>query len=264
MRLIWATALSALVGSALVGCGAGGTSPAAPRTDGSAAMTYVVKTVTEAGQARPLVKGSQIRVTFDGGRITISAGCNTMSGTYRLAGSRLRVHGLATTDMGCPEALMAQDSWIAGLFAAPATLVTGQHPSITARRTVLTLVDRRVASPDRPLVGQRWLLAGLTNAATASSAGAQVFLQIDAGGTARIDERCTWLTADATVEGDAIIWGPLTQHPHSCPYSKNQGAEAILDRAVRHVLTGTTTATVVEKSLTITRGADGLMFTAYP
>ncbi len=63
-----------------------------------------------------LVAGSVVRVTFRDGGVAVHAGCNSMSGSYRIDGDRLVVGQLATTEMACEPDLMAQDQWVAGLL----------------------------------------------------------------------------------------------------------------------------------------------------
>jgi heat shock protein HslJ len=67
-----------------------------------------------------LVEGTSISFSFEGERISVNAGCNTMNGGYTLAAGTLEAPQLAQTMMACDEALMAQDEWIAGLLAAGA------------------------------------------------------------------------------------------------------------------------------------------------
>ena len=67
--------------------------------------TFLSESVTQDGRPLPLVAGTSIRLTFhDDGRLTASAGCNSMGGPVRTDGGRIAVADLATTEMGCdPE-----------------------------------------------------------------------------------------------------------------------------------------------------------------
>jgi len=51
---------------------------------------------------RPIV-GTEIRLSFDGGRVQGSAGCNSFGGAYVLTGNQLRVSDLMRTLMACPN-----------------------------------------------------------------------------------------------------------------------------------------------------------------
>lgn len=76
--------------------------------------TTFVSTSTE---GHDLVEGSTIRLSFADGRLAVRAGCNTMSAAYDVTDGRLAWSGPPMgTRMACPEDLMAQDTWLAGLI----------------------------------------------------------------------------------------------------------------------------------------------------
>lgn len=72
-----------------------------------AGNTYVSTTV----EGRRLVDGTTIRLAFDGDDLEVEAGCNILSGPYRLENGRLSAD-LGTTQMGCEPAREAQDAWL--------------------------------------------------------------------------------------------------------------------------------------------------------
>src|SRR5690242_1395189 len=129
-----AAAVTLLAG--LAGC-AQATDDPAPAGDPAPSGTYVVTSVTVAGKPHELVPGTEIRLTLDDGHLGLTAGCNHLSATYELEGDRLTAGPMGGTEMGCPGPRMAQDTWLAGLFANPATLGGGDPLTLTAGDVVL-------------------------------------------------------------------------------------------------------------------------------
>lgn len=263
MRSRWAVALVAMI--ALAGCGEdtgdtrddGDTGAAngdgAPRLAGE----YVVTGVTEGGDARGLVSGTQARLTFDEGTLGIQAGCNHLSGDYTLDGDRLTVGPIGGTEMGCPQDRMDQDTWLAGLFAEPVTVAEGPL-TLTAGDVVLTLAEREAVSPDAAVTGTRWVLDGFVDGDAASSVpgGVEAWLMIT-DGRARVMPGCNTGQGDVTVAGDTLDWGPLGLTRMACPGDRGE-----VERRVLSVLDGHTAYTIEEHSLTITKGEHGLTFRA--
>ncbi|MGH2687416.1 MAG: META domain-containing protein, partial [Actinomycetota bacterium] len=109
-----------VVGAVAAGCagGAGGEGGGG----GLRGRTFLSESVTGDGRPLPVAAGATIRLTFhDDGRLTASAGCNSMGGPVRLDGGRLVVEGLSTTEMGCDPTRHARDEWLAAfLSGAPA------------------------------------------------------------------------------------------------------------------------------------------------
>ncbi len=89
-----------------------------PSTPDLAGRTFVG--VTSRGRA--LVPGSTVRLTFDAGRLTVRAGCNTMFGEATWTDGVLDAGRLASTRMACPPELMAQDDWLAALLTSRPTI----------------------------------------------------------------------------------------------------------------------------------------------
>lgn len=262
LRLLAASLVFAVLGVVLLSCGDRGDADPGP-ADGATTLdvTYVVTGVTDGGEPRPLVKGSEIRLRFDGDQLGISAGCNSMGGTYTLDGTRLTVSDLSMTEMGCDAPLMEQDSWVAGLFAEPVQLMTGAEPSLISGDVVLTLADREQVSPDKPLVGTTWTLdsigtGGADGAVSSVPEGASASVTFRDDGSVRIFDGCNGGGGPVTVNGESITWGQIAFTLKGC------GDPGVVEvsRAIHEVLTGSTTFTIEEKSLTITNGTRFLGF----
>lgn len=91
--------------------------------------TFLSESVTRDDEPRPLVEGTRIRLMLhEDGRITASAGCNTLSGSMEVERDRIVVGELSTTEMGCEPALHDQDEWLADVLVAdPAYVLDGDR-----------------------------------------------------------------------------------------------------------------------------------------
>lgn len=153
-------ALAAVTATVLAGCGSqkaaddGG-------SDGIDDGTYVATTATVDGADHPLVPGSQIVLTVDGGRISLNSGCNQMSGDATWSDGSLRLDALAMTEMGCAEPLMAQDSWLATVFTGTLA-VDGDAGGFTLTKGGTELsFDPQEPVADAPLAGTPWTLTSM-------------------------------------------------------------------------------------------------------
>lgn len=165
-------ALAALV---LAACGSDDADPADDAGDSTLPPAGLDLDGTEyrstAVEGHELVDGTTISLSFDDGSLSVNAGCNTIFGGYSIDEGILVVDALAQTEMGCEPALMDQDQWLADLLSAgPAITVDGDTLTLTADDgTVLTMVDREVADPDRPVEGTRWVVTGIVSNDAVSS-----------------------------------------------------------------------------------------------
>lgn len=268
LRLLAASLVFAVLGVVLLSCGdRGGTDPGPVVGSTTLDVTYVVTGVTDGGEPRSLVAGSEIRLRFDADRLGITAGCNSMGGTYTLDGTRLSVADLATTDMGCDAALMEQDTWVAGLFGRDVQLTTGAEPALISGDVVLALADREQVSPDRPLVGTRWELDTLVDGEAASSLpqGSSGFLTLTT--KTRYDTSVPCGSSQGgryTVEGDRITFTVGSVGIADCFGGDPDiaGGNSLVSEAFREVLGAGARWSIEENRLTITRGDRGLGFTA--
>ena len=75
-----------------------------------------------------------IRLSFETGRLSVSAGCNILGGSYRLEAGVLRLDQISSTAMGCDEPDMAQDQWLVGVPAGGPDRDPGRgHPDPVRR-----------------------------------------------------------------------------------------------------------------------------------
>lgn len=66
----------------------------------------------------PLVDGTSVNIQLTEGRLSASAGCNTLMGTYTVADNVLSVPMLASTRIGCPDDLADQDQRLEQLLTS--------------------------------------------------------------------------------------------------------------------------------------------------
>jgi len=57
-------------------------------------------------------------IMFDDGTMSVIGGCNTMNGAYSIDDGVLTAGPMVMTRMACPDPLMDQDTWFAGLLGA--------------------------------------------------------------------------------------------------------------------------------------------------
>lgn len=265
LRLLAVSVAFAVLGVVLLSCGdrddapGPGTEPGQTRLD----VTYVVTGVTDGGEPRSLVQGSEIRLRFDGDRLGISAGCNAMGGTYTLDGTRLTVSALSMTEMGCDAPLMEQDTWVAGLFERDVQLTRGAEASLISGEVVLTLADREQVSPDRPLVGTKWVLDsigsdGADGAVSSVPAGVTAWITLGRDGTFTVNDGCNGGGGNWVDDTDAVIFSDLVTDLRACVDPAVQEVAA----AVRKVLDGTVGFVLEERALRLSGPGGHLGFRA--
>ena len=154
---------------------------------------FLSTSVTDNGANRPLVPGTQIRLSFRDGQLGASAGCNSIGGTYRLDNDILVFDGGSMTEMGCDEPRHAQDDWLSAFLASrPAVVTAGDRLTLTSGGTVVSLLNRETADPDRPLVGTTWTVDSIISGDAVSSVpdGAVATLQFAGDGTVAVNTGC--------------------------------------------------------------------------
>ena len=246
-----------------------GDQSAAPAPDGGAlgdltGRVFLSSAVTEDGQPRPLVEGTQISVEVsDDGRLIVNAGCNTMSGEATVDGDRLTAGQLATTEMGCDPPRHEQDAWLGDFFAAhPTYALDGDQLRLTSGATVVELVDRTTADPDRPLEDTVWQLDSIVAGDAVSSVPGETptTLTIVGGNIEIADTGCNGGGGTAEIDAAAseLTVGPLIWTMMACGEPS-----ATIEQAFNDVLEGTIAYEIEAGTLTLSHpDGQGLMFKA--
>jgi heat shock protein HslJ len=239
------------------GASPGGSEPPGPGGPGAIDGRTFLSTAI-AGRA--LVPGSQVRLSFEGDRIGASAGCNSMGGSYAVDGGRLVVGALATTEMGCDPALMDQDTWLGGFLDGASIALAGDMLTLAKDGVTLTLLDREVADPDRPLVGTRWVVDGLVSGDAVSSVPAGVVATLAfSDGEVAVEAGCNSGGGTAEIGETTITFGPIALTEMAC------GPDAMaVEQAVTAVLSGTADYAIEADSLSLSGAGVGLLLRAAP
>ncbi len=249
------TARLILIAFVLAGCDllgdAGGGDAALDGTE------WLSLAVTEDGEDRPLVDGTQIHLRFTDGQLGASAGCNSMSGAYRFEEGRLIFEGGGVTEMGCDEERHAQDEWLFGFIGAqPSVAQEGDKLTLTSGATVITLQDREVAEPDLPLTGTTWTVDSIISGDAVSSVpnGATATLVFTDDGRLELDNGCNSGGGTYEVTDGTLRVGELMTTLIGC-----DGPAAQLEAAVMGVLNaGELEYAIDAGSLTLMAGDQGL------
>jgi heat shock protein HslJ len=217
--------------------------------------TYLSESVSVKNEPKTLVAGTRIRLSFPSDdRITATAGCNILGGTVNVAEDRLSITELGTTEMGCDPARHAQDEWLASVLTAwPAYRIDGTHLVLQTEDTVIQLLNREVAEPDRALVATTWEIDGLVSGTSASSIPAGTYA------TVIIDANTVRIAIDSCNEGSANIKiGPSTIEVEALVMTDIACADAPtrLESAIAATLKGKVDYSIEAASLRLTR-SDG-------
>ena len=252
-----------LVGAAVLvaACTSSSSSSAAsstPSPDSGAALdghAYLSMSVT----GRDLVAGSRVRLGFQGGSISVNAGCNTMNGGYQVVDGKLKIGQMASTMMACSQPLMDQDTWLAAFLPGAAVKLDGSTLTLSKDGVVLTLTDVKVANPDRPLEGTMWVVDGIVanNGVSSVPAGVTATLVFTNIAVA-VDTGCNTGSGSATHTDATITFGAIALTMKAC-----QGDAATVEKAVTAALTGDQPYSIDGDKLKIGGdGKDGLRLTA--
>lgn len=240
---------------------AAGCTPAAADLDG---RDFLSVTVTDNGAARPLVAGTQIRLSFTPGSLGAQAGCNHIGGTYRIDGGVLVFEGPGMTEMGCDPQRHAQDDWLVTLLSSRPTLeLVGDNLTLTAGATVVRLADRRVVDPDRPLAGPTWVLVALINggvdgAVSSIPDGVVASLTFLDDGTVQVQTGCNSGSGRWALDGPAIRFADLVLTVQGC-----LGSAGEVEGSLLSVIGSVNVQPTIQASqLLLQAGGQGLQFEA--
>jgi heat shock protein HslJ len=219
---------------------------------------FLSTSVMEDGVERPLVAGTQIRLGFADDRLSASAGCNSMGGTYRLDGSLLVVDGLAMTEMGCDPERHAQDDWLSAFLGArPSVRLSGNELALEGGGTIIRLLDREVADPDLPLAGTLWTVDSIISGDAVSSvpAGVVATIRFAGDGQVAIDTGCNDGSAVIEVAAGTLRFSQVVVTEKFC-----DGPAGEMEQAVLAVVQAGVPVTyeISARSLTLMAGASGL------
>jgi heat shock protein HslJ len=185
-----------------------------------------------------------------------------MSGQYALDDGRLVVGQLATTEMGCEPALMDQDAWLGGFLDGAIVAVSGDTLTLANDGVTLTLLDREVADPDRPLIGTRWVVDGLvSNDAVSSVPVAVVATLVFTPDGVAVEAGFNSGGGAVAIAETTLTFGPISLTEMAC------GPDAMaVEQAITSALTGTVAYAIEADTLTLAGAGTraGLILRANP
>ena len=219
-------------------------------------MTFVSTEVT----GHDLVPDTQVLISFEDGRMSASAGCNTLSAGFTVHEGSLTLDGQpASTMMGCQDDLALQDGWLAGFLSeGPTPERDGDTLTLTGGEVTVTMLDQAVAEPAKPLTGTRWTLDSIVDGETVSSVPANVdlpTLQLTENGEATVSTGCNRGGASVDIGDATLTFGPMRLTKMAC-----QGEGPTVEAAVVAVLDGEVEYTIEGLQLSITNGEQGLVY----
>jgi heat shock protein HslJ len=162
--------------------------------------------------------------------VSANAGCNQLSGAYSLDGTTLVVDNLASTQMGCNPARQAQDEWLAAVLTGrPTVALSGDDLTLTTAKDELRLRDRRVADPDRPLIGTTWKVESIItpDAVSSVAGGEKAAFTFAAHGGVTGNTGCNEFTGAFERTPDTITFGRVAMTKMACT-----GGADTMERAV--------------------------------
>ena len=208
--------------------------------------------LTQAEGFQP-AEGSTVRLAFTEGKISFNAGCNTHNGTFSKEGDALVVPSgsVASTMMACLPPLDAQDKWLTGfLVGKPTIALDGDTLTLSTNTAKLTFVDRVVADPDRPLVGQKWLIDTIIDGDAASSVTGTPSVQFQTDGRVLVNTGCNTGSGPYEANGSNLKFGMVALTRKACLSEQIAKMESHI---VKVISDGSATFRIEASKLTIER-----------
>ncbi len=193
------------------------------------------------GLVEVIAKDRPMLFRFEDGRISGDTGCNQVSGSYTLDGSRLMIgKNMASTMMACPDSLMKQEQAVTAALVAVATYQQAGDRLELLDSTDQALLDFQVFKPS-PLVGKTWVLEvydqgnqGLASPIT----GTEVSLEFHEQGTLGGSDGCNRYMSGYQLEDDHLTIGPIATTRMACRGSADVAAQAAAYAAMLGTVTG--------------------------
>ncbi|KAA0116101.1 META domain-containing protein [Mycolicibacterium sp. P9-22] len=216
--------------------------------------------VTVAGEQIP--GGGPLTLSFADGQLSAYAGCNRGSGPADLADGHLSTQ-LATTMMGCPPPYADADAWMGRfLEARPAWSLSADTLTLTTDTATVTLRDKAVVDPDRPLLGTTWRVDTLVSAQAAMTSvaleQARPTLTLHADQSVTGWTGCNTFYGRAEVSGSTVTFAPVNTGGPVCA-----GELGDIERSIVGTLEGPVQAIIDADRLTLSGAkGDGLVLRA--
>jgi heat shock protein HslJ len=217
--------------------------------------SFVGTSASESGHPRPFGAGTTVRVRFQGGGLRYTVGCNSMAAWVDLNGGRLVLRDGTSTLVGCGGSLGEDEAWLYSFMEdQPQWHLQDTHLTLTTANSVLRLLDRRVAEPNRSLEQPtRWLLRSVTVAGSTAVVPADKLPMIEfVGGRFFGGTTCNDFSGNVVMNGDSLFLSGLQVGPIPCTEPM-----ATIERGLLALLDGPVDAKVSGDTLVINNGGAG-------
>ncbi len=208
------------------------------------------------GEEVPIIDTHPITITFEDGRVSGTASCNSYGGEFDLSGSSISFGDLAMTEMACmpPETMDAEQIYAQGLLLVDT--VTIDDGLVLSGPDVELVFDALAPTPDAGLTGTVWVLDGLISGDAVSSVAAErSTLEFFTDGSMLGDTGCRPFSATYSLDGNTVSVDGLESDGHECDPSL-----ADQDTHVFETLASGFQIGIDGDVLTITSGDTGLVY----
>jgi heat shock protein HslJ len=174
--------------------------------------------VLSALPGRTLVQGGSVTLSFEGGRVQGTDGCNRYTAPYSVTGSKLEVGSRgASTQMACEPAVMQQaEAFMSALTQARAyRTAAGKLELLTADGGLLATF----AAQSQSLAGTAWNVTGYNNGRQAVVSvlnGTSLTMAFTGDGKVAGSAGCNRYTAAYTSDGQKLTIGPAAATRMMC------------------------------------------------
>ena len=268
MRLVLSTLLLLLLSGLLAACSDGsGDATSEPTSSGEASGTAVDSAALEGTtyistgvEGHELVPGSEIQLGFEEDAMSVSAGCNTMFGSYELTDTTLAWAGEpASTMIACEPDLADQDQWLAELFTAGVTATSdGETLTLTGEGVTIQLASTSAAPLDG-LLGSRWTGIATISDGTTSRLPVRTrrpTLSVRDDGLARLFTGCNSGRTTVRIDGSSLAFANTRATRGTC-----EGPAGETERTVLALLDGPSDhAELRDDLLIVTKDGQGIVF----
>lgn len=203
------------------------------------------------GQDLQFPAGVRITLSIDGDEVGGNNSCNSYFGRIDTSGGRLSIVELGQTEMGCPDLMDLEATYMGALQAVTALEVTVDDLHLTGPDVDLRF-DRVQPLPTSDLVGTTWTLESLLMGEVASSVGGDpATLELTEDGKLTGSTGCRTFDGTYEVSGDTVTATQLSTDDRACP-AELQGQ----DDHVLAVIGDGFTVVIEENRLTVTSAGD--------
>jgi len=92
--------------------------------------------------------GVSITARFEGGQVSGSAGCNTYSASYSIAGDTLTIRDIQATKMACEAGMQAEQAFLSALRAVTSARIVGNQLTLThVNGELIFIKDAKTVTP---------------------------------------------------------------------------------------------------------------------